>query len=82
MGNQLGKTVGKTRSGVSNVRHSISAIDPKYYQVKLTPPARSDHRPPPEMTDAQRAVAAQNRGLGGRFREPVAEMLRAIGRYK
>ena len=82
MGNQLGKTVGKTRSGVSNVRHSISAIDPRYYQVKLTPPMRSDGRPRPGRTDAQRAVQAQNRGLGGKFREPVTEMLLAIGRYK
>jgi hypothetical protein len=82
MGNQLGKTVGKTRSGVSNARHSISAIDPKYYQVKLTPPMRSDGRPKPEKTDARRAVEAQNRGLGGNFREPVTEMLRAIGRYR
>jgi hypothetical protein len=82
MGNQLGKIVGKTRSGVSNIRHSISAIDPRYYQVLLTPPARSDSRPRPGRTDAQRAVEAQKRGLGGKFREPVGEMLLAIGRYK
>jgi len=82
MGNQLGKAVGKTRSGVSNVRHSVSAIDPRYYQVMLTPPMRSDLRPLPAQTSAQRAVEAQKRGLGGKFREPVTEMLLAIGRYK
>jgi hypothetical protein len=82
MGNQLGKTVGKTRSGITNVRHSISEIDPRYYQVKLTPPMRSDNRPWPQKSSAQQAVEAQNRGLGGKFREPTTEMLRAIGRIQ
>lgn len=82
MGIQLGKMRGKIVSTKADALKDLERIDPKFLRAKITPPFRSGGGPPPRPTSAQLAVAAESRGLGGRFREPVRELLVSIGRYR
>jgi hypothetical protein len=82
MGNALGKTKGVTVTSAL-VRADVTPGVPKFYtREKITPPFRVGGGGPVRRTDAQIAADAENRGLGGNFRQPVRELLVAMKRYR
>jgi hypothetical protein len=82
MGNALGKTTGITLSTAAVKPNATEKIPRFYAREKITPPFRSGGGNPIPRTSAQNAVDAERRGLGGNFRQPVRELLIAMGRYR
>jgi hypothetical protein len=69
-------------SAAIHAKEARAKFNPAALKVKLTGPARESVAPPAAKTESELAVAAQNRGVAGNFKNTTGDILAAIRRAR